>query len=103
MQFLELLFGHIVNDKEMSFKDSAKSAYDTALGVHHSFMVRAGAKTGLSLAPKREFVLENVFKDQPDLTEEEQDDKLRELTTKMNEVMKPFWELYEQNSWLDIK
>ena len=70
MQFLELLFGNIVENKEDEFKVCASKAYDIALGVHHGWVVKTGAKTGLKMAPKRAFVLENVFKEFPDWTEE---------------------------------
>ena len=59
--FLGECFGQLCDDKSLSFATCAINAYNKALGPHHNWVIRTSAKTGLLMAPSREYVLDHIF------------------------------------------
>ena len=101
LQFNELLLGSLATDQDLSLKKACTAAYDKALGPHHSWGIRTGAKAGMMTVPKRDKFIEQVT-DGAALSNGERLERLARLRDLLARATKDLWRIYNEKNLLSI-
>jgi len=92
--FVSVLLGNLHEDRKTSLTSACKDAYDQALGPHHPFPVRAGAKLAMLAAPKRSKLLGGLFGEHT--SDEQIYANIKVILDLVDPVRKSLWKYYEE-------
>jgi len=93
--YVSTFLGNLAADKKESVSGCSKDAYDKALGPHHPFPVRAGAKLAMTACPNRGKLFKGMF---GDLEEDEIYKFLNLVVELVDPIRKNLWKYYEEKN-----
>jgi hypothetical protein len=99
LDFLKVFFSGLGKDPTKSASDSAKEAYEKALGPHHSFLLRQAAKVAMVAAPGRKTFNTKLF---PTLKPEEICAHLLAMEGELTKTTAHLWKFYTDNKLTEL-
>jgi Glycolipid transfer protein (GLTP) len=98
--FVSNFLNNLDADRKAAVSTCVQKAYDEALGIHHPFIVRAGAKVAMLASPNRKNLFKGMF------GENMPDDDIYKFFQKAKELIDPIrkslWGYYEDKKLTEL-
>ena len=94
-EFMAYMWGTIARDAKTSPPTAAKDAYSKALGPHHPFFLRQGAKVAMLAAPNRKNFEKKLF---GDVSSEKVMELMQEGAACLDKLRDTLWAFYNGNN-----